>query len=145
MSFFTGPPDAPDRGGRGAGQGGLGGHDDLARGIAEQARVFGQEFWRWEDMQGYMFRLLLEYVPSLLLVALLCSMFEDDRRSKRIGARKYKLLYAGSGLTEVGTLGYRLMIGKNGHIRKNTSAELACTPNAASISIHDWRSAIVHT
>lgn len=60
MSFFTGPPDAPDRGGRGPGKGGLGGYDDLARQIADQARSFGEEHWRWEDMQGYMFRLLLE-------------------------------------------------------------------------------------
>lgn len=84
MSFFTGPPDAPDRGGRGAGQGGLGGHDDLAREIAGQARVFGQEFWRWEDMQGYMFRLLLEYVPShfLPVTPIQSSMLEEDRRSE---------------------------------------------------------------
>lgn len=52
MSFFTGPPD-----GRG---GSSGGEDELARQIAEQARKFGEEHWRWEDMQGYMFRLLLE-------------------------------------------------------------------------------------
>lgn len=58
MSFFAGPPDS--RGG---------GHDDLARQIADQARKFGEEHWRWEDMQGYMFRLLLEYVtlsPSFI-------------------------------------------------------------------------------
>ena len=49
MSFFVGPPDA------------LGsGRDDLARDIAQQARLFGMEHWRWEDMQAYMFRTLLE-------------------------------------------------------------------------------------
>jgi hypothetical protein len=51
MSFFTGPPEA-SRSGEG--------NDHLARAIAEQARKFGEEHWRWEDMQGYMFRLLLE-------------------------------------------------------------------------------------
>ncbi|KIR60323.1 hypothetical protein I314_03614 [Cryptococcus bacillisporus CA1873] len=50
MSFFAGPP-----GGR------TGGHDDLAKMIADQARQFGEDHWRWEDMQAYMFRLLLEY------------------------------------------------------------------------------------
>jgi hypothetical protein len=49
MSFFVGPPDA------------LGsGRDDLARDIAQQARSFGMEHWRWRDMQAYMFRTLLE-------------------------------------------------------------------------------------
>ncbi|GFZ45441.1 hypothetical protein JCM24511_03167 [Saitozyma sp. JCM 24511] len=50
MSFFIGPPD-----------GRAGGHEDLARGIAEAGRQFALEHWRWEDMQAYMFRLLLEY------------------------------------------------------------------------------------
>ncbi|XAO24787.1 hypothetical protein I312_103593 [Cryptococcus bacillisporus CA1280] len=50
MSFFAGPPD-----------GRTGGHDDLANMIADQARQFGEDHWRWEDMQAYMFRLLLEY------------------------------------------------------------------------------------
>ncbi|WVF69398.1 hypothetical protein IAT40_004175 [Kwoniella sp. CBS 6097] len=50
MSFFAGPPD-----------GRKGGHDDLAQQISEQAKKFGEEHWRWEDMQAYMFRLMLEY------------------------------------------------------------------------------------
>ncbi|AAW43180.1 hypothetical protein CNBD0460 [Cryptococcus deneoformans B-3501A] len=50
MSFFAGPPD-----------GHAGGHDNLAKMIADQARQFGEDHWRWEDMQAYMFRLLLEY------------------------------------------------------------------------------------
>jgi hypothetical protein len=49
MSFFAGPPHHLG-----------GGNDDLAQVIAENARKFGEEHWRWEDMQGYMFRLLLE-------------------------------------------------------------------------------------
>lgn len=49
MSFFAGPPD-----------GHAGGHDNLAKMIADQARQFGEDHWRWEDMQAYMFRLLLE-------------------------------------------------------------------------------------
>ncbi|ODN95887.1 hypothetical protein L198_04506 [Cryptococcus wingfieldii CBS 7118] len=50
MVFFVGTPDGSSPG-----------HDDLARSIAEQARKFGEEHWRWEDMQAYMFRLMLEY------------------------------------------------------------------------------------
>ncbi|WVR06184.1 hypothetical protein IAU60_003214 [Kwoniella sp. DSM 27419] len=50
MSFFAGPPD-----------GRQGGHDELAQQIAEQGKKFGEEHWRWEDMQAYMFRLILEY------------------------------------------------------------------------------------
>ncbi|TXT06117.1 hypothetical protein VHUM_03590 [Vanrija humicola] len=50
MSFFVGPPDAPGKG-----------NDDLAREIAANARKFTTEMWRWEDMQAYMFRFLLEY------------------------------------------------------------------------------------
>ncbi|WWD18275.1 hypothetical protein CI109_102725 [Kwoniella shandongensis] len=50
MSFFAGPPD-----------GRTGGHDELAKQISEQGKKFGEEHWRWEDMQAYMFRLLLEY------------------------------------------------------------------------------------
>ncbi|WWC88904.1 uncharacterized protein L201_003819 [Kwoniella dendrophila CBS 6074] len=50
MSFFAGPPD-----------GRVGGHDELAQKIAEQGKKFGEEHWRWEDMQAYMFRLMLEY------------------------------------------------------------------------------------
>lgn len=49
MSFFAGPPDDKSAG-----------HDDLARQIAEQGKYFAEHFWRWEDMQAYMFRLLLE-------------------------------------------------------------------------------------
>lgn len=53
MSFFAGPPD-----------GRAGGHDDLAREISEAGKKFGEEHWRWEDMQAYMLRLLLEWVIS---------------------------------------------------------------------------------
>jgi hypothetical protein len=61
MSFFSG---APSHEGTHAGREAGGGNDKLARAIAEAARKFGEEHWRWEDMQGYMFRLLLEYVLS---------------------------------------------------------------------------------
>lgn len=50
MSFFVGPPDA-----KGAG------NDDLAKEIAANAKKFTTELWRWEDMQAYMFRFILEY------------------------------------------------------------------------------------
>jgi hypothetical protein len=59
MSFFSGPPSHD-----GVHTGREVGNDDLARVIAEAGRKFGEEHWRWVDMQGYMFRLLLEYVPS---------------------------------------------------------------------------------
>ena len=49
MSFFIGSPDHRTSG-----------HDDIAQGIADRARKFGLEHWRWEDMQAYMYRLLLE-------------------------------------------------------------------------------------
>ena len=51
MSFFVGPPD-----------GRQGGRDDLGKRIAENGREFAQRHWRWEDMQAYMLRLLLECV-----------------------------------------------------------------------------------
>ncbi|KAJ9107286.1 hypothetical protein QFC21_000733 [Naganishia friedmannii] len=50
MAFFAGTPDGRFKG-----------RDDLAQKIAEQGRKFRLEHWRWEDMQAYMFRLLLEY------------------------------------------------------------------------------------
>lgn len=49
LSFFIGVPGSPSTG-----------NDDLAREIAENGRKFAVEHWRWEDMQSYMFRLLLE-------------------------------------------------------------------------------------
>jgi hypothetical protein len=58
MSFFSGAPSHDGtRTGREVG------NDHLARVIAEAGRKFGEEHWRWVDLQGYMFRLLLEYVP----------------------------------------------------------------------------------
>ena len=55
MSFFSGPPSHDGTHSRRES-----GNDDLARAIAEAGRKFGEEHWRWVDMQGYMFRLLLE-------------------------------------------------------------------------------------
>ena len=59
MSFFIGQPDDSE--------GGFGGNavlqaerDDLASGIARQARRFILERLRWEDMRSYMFSLLIE-------------------------------------------------------------------------------------
>lgn len=49
LAFFIGPPDGESAG-----------RDELAQSIAEQGREFGEKHWRWEDMQAYMFRLLLE-------------------------------------------------------------------------------------
>ena len=49
LSFFIGPPDARRPG-----------HDDLAEPIAENGENFAEDHWRWEDMQAYMLRLLLE-------------------------------------------------------------------------------------
>lgn len=55
MSFFSGSPSHD--GNHTAREAG---NDDLAREIAEAGRKFGEDHWRWVDMQGYMFRLLLE-------------------------------------------------------------------------------------
>ncbi len=51
MSYFTGAPDAPE-----ASDG-----DAAAREIAQAAVAFTRAHWRWEDMQAYMLRMLLEY------------------------------------------------------------------------------------
>ncbi|BGP15572.1 hypothetical protein JCM10213_003316 [Rhodosporidiobolus nylandii] len=50
MSFFKGSP----YDGRGA-------HDDIAEKIATVGAQWTATHWRWEDMQAYLFRLLLEY------------------------------------------------------------------------------------
>lgn len=49
MAYFTGTPDGRSKG-----------NDEAARRIAENGRKFALENWRWEDMQAYMFRILLE-------------------------------------------------------------------------------------
>ncbi|GAA6021125.1 hypothetical protein JCM10207_003377 [Rhodosporidiobolus poonsookiae] len=50
MSFFKGSP----YDGRGA-------HEDIAEKIAMAGKTWTEENWRWEDMQAYLLRLLLEY------------------------------------------------------------------------------------
>lgn len=50
MAFFKGDPYT-----------GSGSHDDMAEQIATAGRLWTEQNWRWEDMQAYMFRLLLEY------------------------------------------------------------------------------------
>lgn len=55
MAFFAGPI-GPD----GKVDSALG-HEALAKQIAEAGQEFAKEHWRWEVMQAYMFRLLLEY------------------------------------------------------------------------------------
>ncbi|QRW11842.1 glycosyltransferase family 90 protein [Ceratobasidium sp. AG-Ba] len=40
-------------------------HDDVAQKIAAHAREFSVRYWRWEDMQVYVYRLLLEYARLL--------------------------------------------------------------------------------
>ncbi|GAA5983978.1 hypothetical protein JCM10908_005999 [Rhodotorula pacifica] len=49
MAFFAG-----DNFGHGA-------HDDLAKEIAMAGKEWAEKHWRWEDMEVYMYRLLLEY------------------------------------------------------------------------------------
>lgn len=49
VAFFAGTPD------------GKGAHDAMAEKISNHSVEFAQKNWRWEDMQAYMFRLLLEY------------------------------------------------------------------------------------
>ncbi|ORX41228.1 glycosyl transferase family 90-domain-containing protein [Kockovaella imperatae] len=60
LSFFIGAPRTPSTG-----------HDHLAEKIGNHGREFAQNFWRREDMQSYMFRLLLEYIR----------LGQDDRES----------------------------------------------------------------
>ncbi|WWD15888.1 hypothetical protein CI109_100312 [Kwoniella shandongensis] len=50
MAFFNGSPD-----------GQIPGRDDLAKEIAQHGKEFVDERWRLEDMQSYMFLLILEY------------------------------------------------------------------------------------
>jgi hypothetical protein len=40
---------------------GAGAHDDLAEKIAANAKSWAGKFWRWDDLEIYFFRLLLEY------------------------------------------------------------------------------------
>lgn len=54
MAFFAGTPKTND-------ETATKGRDDLAREIGANARRFTEEHWRWQDMQAYMLRLLLEY------------------------------------------------------------------------------------
>ncbi|KAM0752099.1 hypothetical protein T439DRAFT_200763 [Meredithblackwellia eburnea MCA 4105] len=49
MGFFRG-----DMEGRGE-------HDDIANNIAQQGKQWAAEYWRWEDMEAYFFRQILEY------------------------------------------------------------------------------------
>ncbi|GAA5912419.1 uncharacterized protein JCM6883_005663 [Sporobolomyces salmoneus] len=54
LAFFQGSP-----------HDGSGSHDDLAEKIATAGAKWAQGFWRWEDMQAYLFRLVLEYARIL--------------------------------------------------------------------------------
>ncbi|KAL8292384.1 hypothetical protein RQP46_000996 [Phenoliferia psychrophenolica] len=49
MTFFRGDLD------------GQGSHDDIAEKLATEGKVWANEYWRWEDMQAYFFRQILEY------------------------------------------------------------------------------------
>jgi len=55
MSFFLGDPENQ----------GHGGHDNLAEKISEHAAEFARKYWRWQDMQAYVYRLALEYARLL--------------------------------------------------------------------------------
>ena len=48
MAFFRGD------------ENGLGGHDELAKEIAYAGKEWAAKHWRWQDMQVYTYRLLLE-------------------------------------------------------------------------------------
>lgn len=54
MAFFTGTPGTSE-------ETSTEGRDDLAKDLGENAARFVKDHWRWEDMQAYMLRLLLEY------------------------------------------------------------------------------------
>ncbi|KIO28700.1 glycosyltransferase family 90 protein [Tulasnella calospora MUT 4182] len=61
MVFFAGYPTTSSDGKTTL----TGGHEDLAESIAQHALDAGRSLWRWEDMQAYMFRLLLEYARAM--------------------------------------------------------------------------------
>lgn len=50
MAFFAGAPST-----------GHSAHDDLARAIGERGREFVERYWRREDIQAWIWRVLLEY------------------------------------------------------------------------------------
>ena len=50
LAFFRGDPET-----------GKGAHDDLAKEIAQAGREWQEKYYRWEDLQSYQFRLLLEW------------------------------------------------------------------------------------
>lgn len=50
MAFFAGSPST-----------GAGAHDDLAQSIGERGRAFVERHWRKEDIQAWVWRVLLEY------------------------------------------------------------------------------------
>lgn len=50
LGFFQGSP-----------YDGVGAHEELAEKIATAGSEWARDFWRWEDMQAYLLRLLLEY------------------------------------------------------------------------------------
>ncbi|GAA5851432.1 hypothetical protein JCM3766R1_004574 [Sporobolomyces carnicolor] len=54
LAFFQGSP-----------YDGSGSHDDLAEKIATAGAEWARDFWRWEDMQAYLLRLVLEYARIL--------------------------------------------------------------------------------
>lgn len=49
MAFFAGDPN------------GLNGHDEIGKKIGQAGQDWAKEFWRFTDMQAYMYLLLLEY------------------------------------------------------------------------------------
>jgi hypothetical protein len=50
LAFFRGQPGD-----------GFGAHDDLAEEIARNGKEWQEKYYRWEDLQSYQFRLLLEW------------------------------------------------------------------------------------
>ncbi|GAA5941976.1 uncharacterized protein JCM15063_004260 [Sporobolomyces koalae] len=54
LAFFQGSP-----------LDGSGAHEDLAEKIATAGSGWARDFWRWEDMQAYLLRLVLEYARIL--------------------------------------------------------------------------------
>ncbi|KAF8487604.1 hypothetical protein JB92DRAFT_3021783 [Gautieria morchelliformis] len=50
MAFFLGDPET-----------GIGGHEEFAEKISRHAGEYARKYWRWEDMQAYFYRLVLEY------------------------------------------------------------------------------------
>lgn len=77
MAFFVGAPD-----------GSAEGHDDLAKEIAQNGMDFVRQHWRQEDMQSFMFLVMLE-VSRFLFFRLGLADISTSASCRRTGQKQY--------------------------------------------------------